>query len=149
MSTPAPPPMWPPQLSVARSHDLHTAALTHAGGSPGVRDEGLVEAAVEGALTAAHYHERERERDEDPVDPMVLAAYLLCYLARNHAFIDGNKRVAWLAFEDQLRVIRLRVVASADEAEALVLDVVAKKLEADNVVEWIATRLVAYEPSRE
>jgi death-on-curing protein len=79
---------------------------------------------------------------------MVLAAYLLCYLARNHAFLDGNKRVAWLAFEDQLRSIGARVLASAEEAETLVLDVVAKKLEADDVVEWIAARLVAYEPSR-
>jgi death-on-curing protein len=144
MTTTAPP--YPPQLTVARAHDLHAAALAHAGGSPGVRDEGLVEASVGGALTAASYDER--ERDDDPVDSMVLAAYLLCYLARNHAFLDGNKRVAWLALEDQLRSIGVRVIASADEAETLVLDVVAKKLEADDVVEWIATRLVAYEPSR-
>ncbi len=139
-------PVWPSLITVERVLELHAEALAHAGGLPGVRDEGLVKAAVEGALTAAHYHET--ENGEDPVDPMVLAAYLLCYLSRNHAFIDGNKRVAWLALEDQLRLLRLRVAASTDDAESLVIDVVTKKLEADDVIEWIAARLVSYEPTR-
>lgn len=145
MSDAAPP--YPPQITVARVHELHAAALAHAGGTPGVRDQGLVKAAVGGALTAAHYHER--ENDDDPVDPMVIAAYLLCYLARDHAFIDGNKRVAWLACEDQLRLVRVRIVASDDEAERLVLAVVAKELEANDVIEWIAARLMAYDPTPE
>ncbi len=134
-------PVWPPRITVERVHELHAAALAHAGGLSGVRDTGLVEAAVGGALTAAQYH----DKDEDPVDPMVLAAYLLCYLSRYHAFIDGNKRVAWLAFEDQLRLLRLCVVASTDDAESLVFDVVAKKLDVDDVIEWTAARLVPYE----
>ena len=123
------PPAWPPRITLGRVHELHAAALTHAGGSPGVRDEGLALGAVEGALTAALY------AGDDPVDPLLVAAYLLCYLARNHAFIDGNKRVAWLAFEDQLRLVGLRVEASVDEAETLVLAVVAKELQAEDVVD--------------
>jgi death-on-curing protein len=133
------PPGWPPPIAVERVHELHAEALAHAGGSPGVRDQGLVEAAVEGARTSALYE------DEGPVDPLVLAAYLLCYLARNHAFLDGNKRVAWLALEDQLRSLRVRVTASTEDAEGLVLAVVAREVEADEVVEWIAARLGPYE----
>ena len=127
--------MWPAPITVERVHELHAAALAHAGGSPGVRDGGLVEAAVAGARTASLYE------DEGTVDPLVLAAYLLCYLARNHAFLDGNKRVAWLALEDQLRSLRVRVTASTEEAAGLVLAVVAREVEADEVVEWIAARL--------
>lgn len=135
--------VWPPRITIERVHQLHAAALEHANGSPGVREEGLIEGAVEGAFTAALY------AGDDPVDPLLLAGYLLCYLARNHAFIDGNKRVAWLAFEDQLRSVRMRVQASDDDAVALVLDVVARKIEAADVVEWAAVRLVPYEATRE
>jgi death-on-curing protein len=131
---------WPPRVNVTRVHELHAAALTHAGGAPGVRELGLLESAVEGALTAALY-----ATDSGEPEPLQIAAHLLCYLARNHPFVDGNKRVAWLACEEQLRLIRLRVAATTDDAELLVLDVVARRLDACDVVEWLAARLTAYE----
>jgi death-on-curing protein len=127
-------------VDVERVFALHDAALAHAGGLPGVRDRGLVEGAVEGAMTASLY-----ERGEE-ADPVVIAAYLLCYLARNHAFIDGNKRVAWMAAEDQLRLAKVRVIASTDEAEALVFDVVEKRVEAEDVCEWFHAHLAGYYP---
>jgi death-on-curing protein len=132
---------WPPRVTVARVHELHAAALAHAGGTPGVRDPGLLESAVDGALTAVLY-----AREAGELDPLLLAAHLLCYLARNHPFIDGNKRVAWLACEDQLRLVSLRLAATTDDAESLVLAVVAHRVEVHDVVAWLGARLCAYEP---
>lgn len=131
---------WP-VVDTERVYELHEKALALAGGRAGVRDQGLVESAVSGARMAALY-----SSDTGEADPLALAAYLLCYLARDHAFIDGNKRVAWLAFEDQLRMVGLRVNASTDEAERLVLDVVVKHIEAADIIEWSTTRLDAYDP---
>lgn len=37
------------------------------------------------------------EQDADEPDPLIVAAYLLRSLCQNHRFVDGNKRVAWLA----------------------------------------------------
>lgn len=62
---------------------------------------------------------------------------------KNHPFVDGNKRVAWLAMEGQLRLHGLRVRASTAAAEELVLSVVAGKLDAIELRLWIAERLGA------
>ncbi|MEO7328959.1 MAG: type II toxin-antitoxin system death-on-curing family toxin [Minicystis sp.] len=118
-------------------HELHTAALAHAGGLPGVRDPGLVESAVANAKNASLYETGEE-------DPIVIAAHLLCYLARNHAFLDGNKRVAWMAAQEQLLLAKVRVVASTEEAESMVFDVVEKRIEADGVCEWFHAHLAGY-----
>ncbi len=132
---------WPPRISATRVQELHSAALAHAGGRPGVLNAGLLESAVGGALTAALYANESGEPD-----PLYIAAHLLCYLARNHAFNDGNKRVAWLACEDQLRMCRLRVIASTDDAERLVLDVVRGDVKSEDVIAWLAERLAPYDP---
>lgn len=129
---------WPPLVNTARAFELHAAAIAHAGGTTELRDAGLLESAVSGALTASLYR-----TGADSPEPLGLAAYLLVYLARNHPFVDGNKRVAWLAMEDQLLIIGLGINTTTDDAERLVLDVVTGKLDADGVIAWLAQRLVA------
>lgn len=131
-------PAWPPLVSSARVVELHAAAVAHAGGTTELRDVGLLESAVSGAHTASLYR-----TGADSPEPLGLAAYLLVYIARNHAFVDGNKRVAWLAMEDQLFLVGLGIDATTDDAERLVLDVVTGQLDADGVIAWLAQRLVA------
>lgn len=64
--------------------DLHEEALRRHGGSPGVRDSGLVESAIASAMNVFLY------ADGDVFD--VAAAYAF-HLAEAQAFLDGNKRV--------------------------------------------------------
>jgi death-on-curing protein len=72
------------------------------------------------------------------------AAALLHSLARNHALVDGNKRLAWLATYVFLDINGCRVTATDDEVVELVLAIAAGKL--DDVVP-IAARLRGWTPA--
>ena len=67
---------------------IHDRQLAEHGGEDGIRDLGMVESALARPLNLAGY--------EDP-DAAALAASYAWGLARNHGFIDGNKRTAWVA----------------------------------------------------
>lgn len=67
---------------------IHDAQLREHGGSPGVRDESLLESALARARHKLAYGTR--------VDLATLAAAYAFGLARNHGFVDGNKRVAFM-----------------------------------------------------
>ncbi len=77
-------PQW---LSKAQVLYIHEAAIKRHGGSFGLRDEGLLESALARAENYYAYGE---------VDLFLLAAYAEG-IARNHPFIDGNKRTAYTA----------------------------------------------------
>lgn len=64
---------------------LHAALIVRHGGAPGVRDKGLVESAL--ARARSGYYDSLSEQ----------AAAILQSFAMNHAFTDGNERVAWAA----------------------------------------------------
>ena len=66
---------------------MHAELLELSGGSPGLRDSGLLESAIQqpqSGIGDQYFHS---------TIPSMAAAYLF-YLAKNHAFVDGNKRVA-------------------------------------------------------
>lgn len=67
---------------------IHDAQLHEHGGSPGVRDEGVVESALARPRNKWSYGER---------DIAVLAAAYAFGVVKNHGFFDGNKRTAFLA----------------------------------------------------
>jgi death on curing protein len=69
---------------------VHDEQLAEHGGAAGVRDKGLFDSAMARAANLAHYG--------DP-DVAALAAAYGCGLARNHPFVDGNKRTAFVAVE--------------------------------------------------
>ena len=77
-------------LSVEDVLLLHADTITHEGGSAGIRDPGLLEAAV---LMPQQQWEGEYLHDS----PAAMAAAYLFHLASNHPFVDGNKRAAVLA----------------------------------------------------
>lgn len=67
---------------------IHEAQIARHGGLDGVRDQGLIESALARPLNLAGYG------DPDAAD---LAAAYACGIAKNHGFLDGNKRTAWVA----------------------------------------------------
>jgi death-on-curing protein len=68
---------------------IHQAQLREHGGTPGVRDEGLLESALARPRHKFAYAKR--------ADVATLAAAYAFGLAKNHGFVDGNKRVAFVA----------------------------------------------------
>ena len=68
---------------------LHLKSLARFGGAEGVRDEGLLDSALARPRNAFHY--------DSQTDIAALAAATAYGLARNHPFVDGNKRMAFMA----------------------------------------------------
>lgn len=74
-------------LTTSAVKAIHAEVLAAHGGSPGLRDENLLESAI----AASQPTVMGRPLISDPIE--IAAAYLF-YLCRNHPFIDGNKRTA-------------------------------------------------------
>jgi death-on-curing protein len=103
---------------------IHAEVLAAHGGSPGLRDQSLLESAVAAPQAT---------KLGQPVitDPVEIAAAYLFYLCRNHAFVDGNKRAALatcLVFLSENQLLPEEVL-DADDWEALTLDVAASRLD--------------------
>lgn len=109
-------------LTVEIVKDIHTAVIDEFGGLRGVRDEALLSSAV----AAPQATLAGRSPFADLIE--VAAAYLY-YLCRNHAFNDGNKRVALASSIVFLRLNGSEPAADSPEWEALVLDVAASRLD--------------------
>ncbi len=119
-------------LTLEELLELHRRALVLHGGSDGVRDMGLVESAL--ARPKSGYYESLSEQ----------AASLLQSFAGNHAFIDGNKRVAWLAADVFLRINGHKLHLSASVAERFILNRVIKKhIDVHEIAKWLEKYMVA------
>jgi death-on-curing protein len=111
-------------LTVSVVKAIHAEVLASHGGSPGIRDEALLESAV----AAPQATMLGKPRISAPVE--IAAAYLF-YICRNHALIDGNKRTALAACLVFLETNELlpNVKLPIDEWEALVLDVAGSRID--------------------
>ena len=107
---------------------LHDESIAEHGGLPGLRDEGLLESALARPLNLAAYGEP---------DVAALAASYGVGLAKNHAFVDGNKRVAFLAVGLFLALNGQRLVATQAEATLAMLDVAAGTLNEAAFAQWL------------
>jgi death-on-curing protein len=96
----------PDWLSVDDVIFLHDRQLARFGGPSGIRDKGALESAVNRPKHRESYGES---------DVFALAASLAFGLARNHAFVDGNKRVAALACATFLALDGVRLTVSDSE----------------------------------
>jgi death on curing protein len=108
---------------------LHSESIAEHGGAEGLRDEGLFESALARPQNLHAY--------EDVNDIARLAASYAFGVAKNHAFVDGNKRVAFIAAGLFLRLNGFRLKADQAEAVLIVLSVTAGSFSEDELVEWI------------
>jgi len=113
---------------------LHDESLSLHGGASGLRDEGLLDSALARPLNLALY--------ERP-DITELAASYGIGLAKNHAFVDGNKRVAFLAVGLFLSVNGYRLVATQAEATLTMLAVAAGEIKEAAFAQWIRQHVQA------
>lgn len=107
---------------------LHDESLAEHGGGPGLRDEGLLDSALARPLNLALYGQ------PDVAD---LAASYGVGLAKNHAFVDGNKRAAFLAVGMFLAVNGYRLHATQADATLTVMDVAAGTMDESAFAQWI------------
>ena len=105
----------PKFLTADQVEALHKLQIDQFGGSHGIRDEGLLLSALaqpESGFGDEYFHK----------DLYEMAAAYLFHLVKNHAFHDGNKRIAALTAAVFLQVNGLTVTAQENEFEKLVLD---------------------------
>ena len=109
--------------------ELHDYVLARTGGSPGVRDEGLPESALA--------RPSNRWSFEGVEDIRELAATYGVGLAKNHPFIDGNKRAAFLCVGLFLELNGWRLTATDDDAVATFYAVASSGVDEDALAAWV------------
>jgi death on curing protein len=107
---------------------LHDESLAEHGGAAGLRDEGLFDSALARPLNLEAYGEP---------DVCDLAAAYGVGLAKNHAFVDGNKRTAFLAVGLFLALNGYRLHATQAEATLTMLDVAAGNIGEPAFAAWL------------
>ena len=117
-------------LSVDDVLYIHRRVVAQSGGSHGLRDRGALESSV--AQPFQSYGGVE-------LYPTIVekASALAFFLASNHPFVDGNKRVAHAALAVCLRLNGFVLRASVDEQEAVMLRLASGEMRREELAEWV------------
>jgi death on curing protein len=107
---------------------IHDEQLSIHGGASRLRDEGMLESALDRPRNRWAY-----ERAELPE----LAAAYAFGIARNHPFVDGNKRTSLLALYTFLGVNGFDFIVSEAEAAAIILALAAGEVNEEGLTRWI------------
>jgi death-on-curing protein len=107
---------------------IHDEQLAEHGGAVGVRDEGLLESALARPLNRASYG--------DP-DMAELAALYAIAIARNHPFVDGNKRTAYVTLESFLELNGCEFPVSDRDAVIATLALASSAMSGDEFTAWV------------
>lgn len=118
-------PIW---LRLDVINQVHEMQLAEHGGAPGVRDAGLLESALAHPINAYAYGME---------DLCSLAARYAFALCRNHPFVDGNKRTAFLAAYVFLRLNGRALVADQIEAARAVRLLASGAHSVENFADWL------------
>lgn len=108
---------------------LHEESLAEFGGARGVRDEGLLESALARPRNAYAYNSN--------ITIAEVAASYAFGLAGNHAFVDGNKRAAFLSIGLFLAINGYRLQAGQVDAIQTMFAVASGDLKEDGLAQWI------------
>ncbi|MDP2108659.1 MAG: type II toxin-antitoxin system death-on-curing family toxin [Rhodocyclaceae bacterium] len=111
---------------------LHGESLAEHGGAAGMRDEGLLDSALARAPNLATY---------DEPDAAALAATYGFGIARNHPFVDGNKRAAFLSVGLFLALNGYRLAATQAEATVIILALAAGEIDEAEFAAWLRIHL--------
>ena len=119
----------PEWLSKALNLAVHDEQLAEHGGGIGVRDNGLLESALARPQNRLAYDAR--------ADVPALAAAYAFGLVRNHPFVDGNKRTAFVAAELFLELNGMTLTASDEDCVLTMLSLAAGEIGEDAFEEWL------------
>lgn len=121
-------PIW---LTIEEVVALHERQIARFGGPAGIRDRGALESALGRARNKWEY---------EGADLAMLAAAHAFGIARNHPFVDGNKRAAFVAKMLFLRKNGVRFAPPPAEATRIVLDLAAGSVSEESLARWIRDR---------
>ena len=107
---------------------IHDEQLAQHGGALGVRDDGLLDSALARPLNRAGY---------DEPDVAELAAVYAIAIARNHPFLDGNKRTAYVALETFLALNGCAFPVSDADAVVATLTMAAGEMNDEEFTAWV------------
>jgi death-on-curing protein len=108
---------------------IHSDQIREHGGSLGVRDKGLLESALDRPRNRFYY--------ESDSDLTALAAAYGFGIAKNHPFVDGNKRVAFQAMYVFLGINGVTIMADEVEVVRLVLALASGELSESELGVWL------------
>ena len=111
---------------------VHERQIAEHGGETGVRDPGLLESALHAPKQRYHYQEEDI--------PALAAAYAFS-LARNHPFVDGNKRTAYVCMRLFLNLNGHDITANKEEKVRIMTDLSAGAADRDALTDWVRAHL--------
>ncbi|HYG10634.1 MAG TPA: type II toxin-antitoxin system death-on-curing family toxin [Pyrinomonadaceae bacterium] len=115
---------------------VHLRQLAEHGGDEGLRDEGLLQSALARPQNLLTY-------SDPPPDLAGLAAAYAYSIARNHPFIDGNKRMALIVARLFLLLNGTDLVATQEEKYSTFLALAAGQLSEGDVANWVRAHLAS------
>lgn len=121
-------PVMPAWVTYEQVVAIHSRQLRRYGGAPGLRDEGLLRSALERPVNKWQYEQAEL--------PILAAAYAFG-LAKNHAFVDGNKRIAFMTMIVFLRKNGIRFAPSQALATRMFFSLAAGEVSEESLARWI------------
>jgi len=107
---------------------IHDEQLAIHGGASGLRDEGMLDSALD--------RPRNKWAYENADLPELAAAYAFG-IARNHPFVDGNKRTSLLALYTFLGINGVDYVVPEAEAAAIILSLASGEVSEESLTRWI------------
>jgi death on curing protein len=120
-------PIWIPKEVVIA---LHARQLAEHGGGEGIRDEGMLESALARPEQLFAY-------GDPPPDLCALSAAHAFGIARNHAFVDGNKRTAYVIMRLFLLRNGMDITATKEERYHAMLGLAAGEYTAEALAAWL------------
>ena len=118
-------PSW---ITYEQAIAIHSRQLRRFGGAAGLRDDGMLRSALERPVNKWSY--------EQASLPELAAAYAFG-LAKNHAFVDGNKRIAFMAMMVFLRKNGIAFAPDPAMATKIILSLAAGEVSEESLTRWI------------
>ena len=113
---------------------MHQRQIAEHGGSEGVRDLGLLESALARPENIAAY--------EPEADIARLTGAYAFGIAKNHPFIDGNKRTALVAMRTFLRLNGFNLNATPADKYLTIISLAEGSLSEEDLVDWLRERIL-------
>jgi len=126
----------PVRLDVKIALAVHDRQLAEHGGGAGIRDEALLESALARPVNRWAYGEEEE-------DLAALAAAYAFGIARNHPFVDGNKRTAWVFGRLFLALNGVSLRFAAEDAIRIMLALAAGDVSEEALADWFRERVAS------
>jgi death-on-curing protein len=121
--------IFPDKLDVLT---IHARLIAETGGTQGLRDEGLLESALNAAKNRRHY---------ETADVVACAATYAFHLAQTHAFLDGNKRIAAAITETFLETNGFQLTMANEEIVDLFLAIASHTLSREQIEQLLRDRV--------